>query len=101
MNQEHAINFILTECTSVYNVSLGSLIGRSQTADIAIPRFIAAHLIRTELDMSVIAVGKIFNRDHTSITHASKRFHQITQKTIHAHRVQKIRKAFADHLETA
>jgi chromosomal replication initiator protein len=34
------------------------------------PRFLAMFLMRRDLKMTVMQIGKIFNRDHTTVVHA-------------------------------
>ncbi len=50
-----------------YGVSKSDLIGKSRVKDVAQARHITIHLIRTLTEMSLPAIGKLFNRDHTTV----------------------------------
>ena len=41
--------------------------GKKRTQDIAMARHISIYIIRTMTEMSLPAIGKVFNRDHTTI----------------------------------
>ena len=50
-----------------YGVSKSELISKSRVKEIAQARHITIHLIRTMTEMSLPAIGKLFNRDHTTV----------------------------------
>ena len=50
-----------------YDVSKEELVGTKRNKNIAQARHIAIYLIRTLTDMSLPAIGNIFNRDHTTV----------------------------------
>ncbi len=50
-----------------YGVSKAELISKSRVKDVAQARHITIHLIRTLTEMSLPAIGKLFNRDHTTV----------------------------------
>ncbi len=50
-----------------YDVSKSELISKSRVKEVAQARHVAIHLIRTVTEMSLPAIGKIFNRDHSTI----------------------------------
>ena len=50
-----------------YGVSKADLVSKSRVKEVAQARHIAIHLIRTVTEMSLPAIGKIFNRDHSTI----------------------------------
>lgn len=50
-----------------YNVSRSDLESKSRTKDIAQARHIAIYLIRSITEMSLPHIGKMFNRDHTTV----------------------------------
>ena len=50
-----------------YDVSKSELIGKSRVKDVAQARHIAIYLIRTITEMSLPNIGKLFNRDHSTV----------------------------------
>ncbi len=50
-----------------YDVSKSDLVGKSRVKDVAQARHIAIYLIRTITEMSLPNIGKLFNRDHSTI----------------------------------
>lgn len=50
-----------------------ALLGRSRSAADAHPRFAVMWILKRRFDMSNPKIGKIFQRDHTSVMHAVKR----------------------------
>ena len=50
-----------------YDVSKSELIGKSRVKDVAQARHVAIYLIRTITEMSLPNIGKLFNRDHSTI----------------------------------
>ncbi len=57
--------FVATE--KKYGVSKADLTGKSRVKEVAQARHITIHLIRALTEMSLPAIGKLFNRDHTTI----------------------------------
>ena len=50
-----------------YGVTKSELVSKSRVKEIAQARHITIHLIRTMTEMSLPAIGKLFNRDHTTV----------------------------------
>ena len=50
-----------------YGVTKAELVGKSRVKEVAQARHITIHLIRTLTEMSLPAIGKLFNRDHTTV----------------------------------
>ena len=50
-----------------YGVTKADLISKSRVKEVAQARHVAIYLIRTITEMSLPAIGKLFNRDHTTI----------------------------------
>ncbi len=61
------VDKIFTAVSKKYNITKDDIISVKRTKDIAQARHIAAYLIRKITDMSLPNIGKIFNRDHTTI----------------------------------
>ena len=50
-----------------YGVSKAELVGKSRVKEVAQARHITIHLIRMLTEMSLPTIGKLFNRDHTTV----------------------------------
>jgi chromosomal replication initiator protein len=56
----------------VFDVSYVQLVGRARPNAIAIPRMVAMALAYELLHLNVTQVGRAFDRDHTSVSHARR-----------------------------
>ncbi len=61
------VDRILNEVCRRYDLTPEDLKGRRRTNNVATARHVAVYLIRNMTDMSLPAIGRIFNRDHTTI----------------------------------
>ena len=61
------VDMIFGAVEKKYGVSKSELISKSRVKEIAQARHITIHLIRTMTEMSLPAIGKLFNRDHTTV----------------------------------
>ncbi len=50
-----------------YGVAKADLTGKSRVKEVAQARHVTIHLIRTVTEMSLPAIGKLFNRDHSTV----------------------------------
>ena len=50
-----------------YNVTKADLVGKSRVKEVAQARHVAIYLIRSIIEMSQPNIGKLFNRDHTTV----------------------------------
>ena len=50
-----------------YNITKEELTGKKRTKEVALGRHIAIHLIREITEMSLPNIGKIFDRDHSTV----------------------------------
>ena len=55
-----------------YNLKKDELLGRKRTKEIALARQIAMYLITEMLSMPQEAIGRIFNKDHSTVIYAKK-----------------------------
>ena len=55
-----------------FNVSVKELQSKSRKKVITTPRQIAMYLARKYTEESLVDIGKIFNRDHSTVLHAIK-----------------------------
>ena len=61
------IEKILNLVTGRYGVTVEELKSKRRSTNLTAPRHIAIYLIRTMTDMSLPAIGKVFQRDHSTI----------------------------------
>ena len=58
---------VLEQVSKKYGVSIDEIKGRKRTKEIALSRHISIYLMRRLTDMSTPAIGKIMDRDHTTV----------------------------------
>ncbi len=58
---------IIATVSSIYGVRNEDLLGKSQSQDCSFPRQIAMYLCRQELKLPFQGIGRIFNRDHSTV----------------------------------
>ncbi|NOQ50380.1 MAG: chromosomal replication initiator protein DnaA [Mycoplasmataceae bacterium] len=56
-----------------YGITENNIIGKGRTSDVMLARHISVYFCRTMLDLSLIDIGRSFNRDHTTIINSVKR----------------------------
>ena len=61
------IDRILSAVSKQYGVSVDDIKSKRKNSNIANARHVAVYIIRTELDLSYPSIGKILNRDHSTI----------------------------------
>ncbi len=64
---ESLVNRCFNAIYNKYGVSRNELTGQKRTKEIAAVRHLAIYLIRNTVELSLPNIGKIFNRDHTTI----------------------------------
>ncbi len=67
---EVTIEDVIKRVTEYYNLEANDLNSKSRTQTIAFPRQIAMYLSRKLTDLSLVAIGRSFSRDHTTVMHA-------------------------------
>ncbi len=63
---------IIRAVADFYGIRVDDILGKSQSHDCALPRQIAMHLCRQELEMPFLKIGKIFSRDHSTVMSSVK-----------------------------
>lgn len=63
---------IITMVCKTYGVEHEDLMKQCRQRELVFSRHLAMYLIRKFTNLSVIKIGKLFNRDHTSVLHAQK-----------------------------
>lgn len=64
---------IVNRVGEILEVPAWQIMGNSRVAKIVDARFIAIHLVKTRLDLSVTEIAKVFNKDHSTIAYAIKK----------------------------
>jgi len=65
-------NALLTAVARYFDVDVESLKGRSRHKQVVVPRQVAMYLLREDAHLSTPEVGRLLNRDHTTVLHALK-----------------------------
>jgi len=60
-------SFILRHVAAEYNVPIHSILGNRRSQSVVAPRHAAVYLIYSWTNLSLVSIGKIFNRDHSTI----------------------------------
>jgi len=60
-----------------YGVTRDQLMGKRRTASVALPRQVAMHLMRRQTTLSLSEIGRIFDRDHTTVMHACDKIERL------------------------
>lgn len=69
MTPEEIIDLV----ANAHDIPTENLRGRSRRADIVRARHAAMYAVRQHTDLSYPAIGRLFNRDHTTVIHAVTR----------------------------
>ncbi len=69
---------LIEAATAFWGLEEGDLIGISRKPEICWPRFVCCNLLRQK-GLSYSAIGKVFNRDHKTVTNAIKQFNALSE----------------------
>lgn len=61
---------IISKICDQYGVNPEYMVIRKRTKELVFPRHLAMYVIKKRTGLPVTAIGKIFNRDHTTVIHA-------------------------------
>jgi chromosomal replication initiator protein len=71
---------------AVYGIRIQDLVGKSQHQEISLPRQVAMYLCREELRLPFQAIGRLFERDHstvmTSVKLIEKKLHDVDKELL-------------------
>ncbi|MFQ5561205.1 MAG: helix-turn-helix domain-containing protein [Nitrospinota bacterium] len=70
---EEMMALIIGKVTACYNTTPDLILGKSRKADLVAARRTAVH-IATKMGLSSLTIGRIMNRNHSSIIHLNKTF---------------------------
>lgn len=66
-DEQNTPDKILTATAAYFGVHPGDILGKSQSRECTLPRKLAMYLCRTTLDLPYAMIGKIFERDHSTV----------------------------------
>jgi chromosomal replication initiator protein len=58
---------LLSTASAVYNVSVGDILGRQRSRNAVLARHAVIYTLRSETDLTLMEIGALLDRDHTSI----------------------------------
>lgn len=64
---------IIEEVTTLFNISHKDLVGPRRTKGLVLPRQICMYLLRNTSQLSLMGIGEILSRDHTTVMHGIER----------------------------
>jgi chromosomal replication initiator protein len=71
---------IITYVSQKFGIAPEEIVGKRKTNEIAISRQVSIYLLRELTDMSYENVGKVFNRDHSTVVSAVKKIKELMDK---------------------
>jgi len=77
-----SVYFIIATVARSFGITSDDVLGSSRTNRAAAPRQIALHLIRKRSVLSMAAIGKVFDRDHSTVSYSLR----IARKRIESNR---------------
>lgn len=84
---------IIEKSAQLYGVDRDELREHIRRADIVIPRQVAMYLLRTDIGLSFPSIGKMFDRDHTTVIHACNKVTEMIKRNAKVRgRIERIRK---------
>lgn len=78
---------ILKTIGSLYGVSLEQLLGKGRRARLSWARHVAMYLFKIDLHMSLPRIGKVLNRDHTSVLHGYRKIRVAVEQDAETSRI--------------
>ena len=61
------VDKVLSAVSRKFNISIEELKGKKRTREIVFARHVTIYIIRKITDMALIAIGKVFSRDHSTV----------------------------------
>lgn len=80
MTPRRIFEFVVDEVSVLTDVSVAEILGRRRTARIASARLLAYWVLSRHADLSYSAIGRLFDRDHSTIL-AGVRRHEAILRT--------------------
>ena len=71
----------IIDCVCKYfSIKRDDLLGKKKTKEIAEPRQICMYIICSLLDLPLLSIGRLFDRDHTTVIHARDKISQLMEE---------------------
>ncbi len=67
---------IISVVAAFYGIRTEDILGKSHAQEYALPRQIAMHLCRTQLNLPFMKIGSVFSRDHSTVMTSVKQIQQ-------------------------
>lgn len=67
---------IIMDVAEQFDISTRLMIGKGRQRKLVLARNMCMYIMKKYFNMTLKEVGKAFNRDHTTVIHAIKMFHQ-------------------------
>lgn len=77
---------VIRACADFWNHSPRDLTGKRRLQSIVAPRHVAMYLLRECCEMTLVAIGGIFGRDHTTVLHAVRSVRRCINSKPEVHR---------------
>lgn len=69
--------WVIRQVASAHGVDVSELLGRCRDREVCLARWEAMATIRARFSDSLLMIGRLFGRDHTSVMHGLRRFEEI------------------------
>ena len=73
---------VISAVAKYYDVSLNDLVSRRRTRNVVWARHVAMYLVKELTEHSLPAIGRAFDRDHTSVLHACRQIAALRLKDV-------------------
>ena len=69
INPIDAFNEMVDLCSKIFGISENNILGRSRKRPYVVARQIIAYILRKKYNLTLSRIGKLMNRDHSTIVH--------------------------------
>jgi chromosomal replication initiator protein len=76
-DREIPAELILAETAAYFNLTRADLVGKSRSRPLTNARHVAMYLVRECTGLSLLKIGELFDRDHTTVMHGLKKVEQL------------------------
>lgn len=71
---------IIEKTIQMYEVTRDELSEHTRRANVVVPRQIVMYLLRTDVGLSFPSIGRLFNRDHTTVIHSCNKVREMIDR---------------------
>jgi hypothetical protein len=92
-------DFVLDKISKHFDISLDALLEHKRAADIVMVRHITFYFLRKYCEIHLTKIGKMFNRDHTTVIHGVRKVKTLleikdAEYTYHVKKIKKLIKSW-------